>query len=89
VSQGRDLQDVDRARSPPRGRWHAGNPPRALLNAPAPARKKLDRGTFALPEAPADGAAHVEVDEATFEALRDGLAIAPTAPAAHPPRRLH
>jgi transposase len=49
--------------------------------------KKLDRGTFALPLAPADGAAHVEVDEATFEALLDGLAVAPTAPAVRPPRR--
>ena len=35
--------------------------------------KKLDRGTFALPEAPPSRAAHVEVDEATFEALLDGL----------------
>jgi transposase len=51
--------------------------------------KKLDRGTFALPEAPAGGAAHVEVDEATLEALLDGLPIAPAAPAARPPRRLH
>jgi transposase len=49
--------------------------------------KRLDRGTFALPQAPTDGAAHVEVDEATFEALLDGLAIAPTAPAVRPPRR--
>lgn len=52
-------------------------------------KKKLDRGTFALPEAPTDGAAHVEVDEATFEALLDGLAIAPTSPAVRSPRRLH
>jgi transposase len=51
--------------------------------------KKLDRGTFALPEAPPGGAAHVEVEEATFEALLDGLPIAPAAPAARPPRRLH
>lgn len=53
--------------------------------------KKLDRGTFALPEVPAAGAAHVEVDEATFEALLDGLAVAPTAVAVAPrrPRRLH
>jgi transposase len=42
-----------------------------------------------LPEAPVDGAAHVEVDEATFEALLDGLAIAPAAPRPTPPRRLH
>ncbi len=50
--------------------------------------KKLDRGTFALPEAPEGGAAHVELDEATLEALLDGLPIAPVAPA-RPPRRLH
>jgi transposase len=51
--------------------------------------KKFDRGTFALPEAPAEGAAHVEVDEATFEALLDGLAVAPSAATPRSPRRLH
>jgi hypothetical protein len=51
--------------------------------------EKLDRGTFARPEAPEGGASHVELDEATFEALLDGLAIAPTATRSEPPRRLH
>jgi transposase len=51
--------------------------------------KKLDRGTFARPEAPEGGASHVELDEATFAALLDGLAIAPTATRSEPPRRLH
>ena len=52
--------------------------------------KKLDRGTFALPEAPTDGARHVEVDEATLNALLDGLPIGPVAaPARAPRRRLH
>lgn len=51
--------------------------------------KKLDAGTFARPQAPEDGASHVELDEASFEALLDGLAIAPTATPSEPPRRLH
>jgi len=51
--------------------------------------KKLDAGTFALPQAPEGGASHVELDEASFEALLDGLAIAPTATCAEPARRLH
>ena len=49
--------------------------------------KKLDRGTFALPEPPAADATHVEVDDATLEALLDGLAIGPTAVELAPPRR--
>ena len=52
--------------------------------------KRLDQGTFALPDAPADGVSHVEVDDATFEALLDGLAIAPvTTETRAPRRRLH
>ena len=52
--------------------------------------KRLDRGTFAVPDAPADGATHLEVDDATLEAFLDGLAIAPTeAPTRAPRRRLH
>lgn len=39
--------------------------------------KRLDRGTFAIVEAPTQGATHVEVDDATFEALLDGIEIAP------------
>lgn len=49
--------------------------------------KKLDRGTFAWPEPPTDGVAHVEIDDATLETLLDGIEIAPTAPAAPVPRR--
>ncbi len=49
--------------------------------------KRLDRGTFRVPTA-APGATHLEIDEATFETLLDGLAIAPEAPPpARPPRR--
>lgn len=39
--------------------------------------KRLDRGTFALPASIAPGATHVEVDDATFEALLDGIEIGP------------
>jgi transposase len=50
--------------------------------------KRLDRGTFVLPEAPTDGASHVEVDDATLEALLDGLPIAPETSSA-PQGRIH
>ncbi len=36
--------------------------------------KRLDSGTFQLPEPAAEGARHVEVDDATLEALLDGIA---------------
>jgi transposase len=36
--------------------------------------KRLDQGTFRLPTA-ADGAHHVEVDDATLEALLDGIEV--------------
>lgn len=36
--------------------------------------KRLDRGTFRLPSA-AEGARHVEVDDATLEALLDGIEV--------------
>ena len=52
--------------------------------------KRLDQGIFTLPESPAADATHVEVDDATLEALLDGLAVGPTTPV--PPRarrRLH
>jgi transposase len=49
--------------------------------------KRLDRGTFSLPDAPAAGATHIEVDESTLDALLDGLELAPgTAPARKPAR---
>lgn len=37
--------------------------------------KRLDRGTFQLPEPDAAGDRHVEVDDATLEALLDGIAV--------------
>ena len=49
--------------------------------------KRLDRGVFRVPPAPAPGAAHLEIDEATFEALLDGLAIAPQETVGRAPRR--
>ena len=52
--------------------------------------KRLDRGTFALPEVMTPGATHVEVDDATFEALLDGIAIGPTAtPEKRARKKLH
>jgi transposase len=52
--------------------------------------KRLDRGTFAWPSVPTDGATHVEVDDATLEALLDGIEIAPeAAPERAPARRIH
>jgi len=52
--------------------------------------KKLARGTFAALDALAPGATHVELDEASFETLLDGLPLAPEAPpASKPRRRLH
>ncbi len=49
--------------------------------------KRLDRGTFQLPEQAGDGARHVEVDEATLEALLDGIdVVAEPSPRARRPR---
>jgi hypothetical protein len=41
--------------------------------------KRLDRGTFALPEAATEGITHLEIDEGSFEALLDGIEIYPQA----------
>jgi transposase len=49
--------------------------------------KRLDRGLFSLPEPPAANATHVEVDEATLDALLDGLELTPTGKARA--RRVH
>lgn len=46
--------------------------------------KRLDRGTFKLPEPTAEGAQHVEVDDATLEALLDGIDVATEAKAKKP-----
>jgi transposase len=37
--------------------------------------KRLQRGTFRMPEAQSAGARHVEVDDATLEALLDGIDV--------------
>jgi transposase len=37
--------------------------------------KRLDRGTFKIPVAPRADAQHVEVDDATLEALLDGVDV--------------
>jgi transposase len=37
--------------------------------------KRLDRGTFRLPEPKEEGSRHVEVDDATLEALLDGIEV--------------
>ena len=50
--------------------------------------KKLDAGTFALPAAPHEGATHLEVDDATLEALLDGLPIDPASSPSRTPRRV-
>ncbi len=44
--------------------------------------KRLDKGVFSLPAPPAEDASHVEVDDATLDALLDGLELTPPAPAA-------
>ena len=52
--------------------------------------KRLDRGTFVLPEAPVESATHVEVDDATLATLLDGFDIAPAVlPRQRAPRRVH
>jgi transposase len=37
--------------------------------------KRLDRGTFAIPEPPTADARHVEIDDAALEALLDGIDV--------------
>lgn len=37
--------------------------------------KRLDRGTFQMPEFPSPDASHIELDEATLDALLDGLEL--------------
>ena len=55
--------------------------------------KRLDRGTFTTIEATAPGATHLEVDDATFEALLDGLDLgvgsSTSTPPKKRPRRVH
>lgn len=46
--------------------------------------KRLDKGTFRVPEAPREGATALEIDERTLEDLLDGIDIEP---ASEPRRR--
>jgi transposase len=39
--------------------------------------KRLDRGVFRMTEPASEGAHHIEVDEATLEALLDGVEVEP------------
>jgi len=50
--------------------------------------KRLDQGTFRLPEAVA-GARHVEIDDATMEALLDGVHVEPRPPIRRRAPRVH
>jgi len=40
--------------------------------------KRLEKGTFRVPEAPSPETKHVEVDEAMLDALLDGIAVEAT-----------
>jgi len=51
--------------------------------------KRLDRHVFAIPEPTTPGARHVEVDDATLEALLDGVQVESSAPARTRRPRLH
>jgi hypothetical protein len=51
--------------------------------------KRLDRGTFRLPETTEAGARHVEVDDAALEALLDGIEIETKTRARRPRARVH
>jgi transposase len=50
--------------------------------------KRLDAGTFELPQAP-EGAGHVEIDDATLEGLLDGVPIEPQPPVRARRPRVH
>jgi hypothetical protein len=47
--------------------------------------KRLDRGTFQVPQASSSTARHIEVDDAALEALLDGIDVDDAAPAVRPP----
>jgi transposase len=51
--------------------------------------KRLDRGTFLLPDAPTTDVSHVEIDDATLETLLDGIEIEPTGSGGTGSRRIH
>jgi len=48
--------------------------------------KRLDRGTFQIPTAASTTARHVEVDDATLEALLDGIDVDEKSSAKRPPK---
>ena len=50
--------------------------------------KRLDRGTFQIPEAPSRTSRHVEIDDATLEALLDGIDVNAAEPRA-PRQKTH
>ena len=45
--------------------------------------KRLDKGRFRIPELAAPGDAYVEVDDATFDALLDGVEVERSTPHVH------
>ncbi len=49
--------------------------------------KRLDKGVFRLPDAPTDGARHVEVEDGLLETLLDGVPVVASKRARAP--RLH
>lgn len=51
--------------------------------------KRLDRGSFVLPAALSGSTSHVEVDDATFEALLDGVEVARATRPKKASRRVH
>ena len=51
--------------------------------------KRLDRGTFRPPEPPSSGTTHVEIDQATLDALLDGIDLGPPPARSSPLRRVH
>lgn len=51
--------------------------------------KRLDRGTFRIPEVPSPGATHAEIDEAMLDALLDGIDLGPKPPRTPRPRPTH
>ena len=46
--------------------------------------KRLDRGTFRVPEPPVKTAKHVEIDDGALEALLDGIDVNDAAPVSRP-----
>jgi transposase len=50
--------------------------------------KRLDRGTFPLPDAMDPTATHLEIDDGMLQTLLDGIAITPTPEKKHRTRRI-